>query len=497
LLADRTYMIEVGVPVRRAFDQWNVAGTHRRVGAFAVDSVIVLTIVAFLILASKTLAHWPGYFCFWVVGMWVWEAFWVSWKTQTPGRMVFKIFVHSPRHDGAPQSLQVTLRILNFWFGLFFLGIGITPILYRRDRRGWHDLLSETVTLGATRDEPSAIEQRVGRALSLLQALVGFSSVGALFMAMGLRPERIRLVHFEEAVKEDSCRDPKVLLSNPPEALLALSLSPAWAQCWSSKKFGLNALKDAEFFRMAEMAYRYNQTWVLQEDAQAAFYNSRLDKDWGDSLCAAGPMDLASCRYLDSGRGVASFLTKPLSELTADEIRQRWMKENLDFYLEFSQADSASRRIQVLEARLSKSPSQLVKQAIEDRLWVERLALGERPLDRQPSSISNEWNQEQVCWLQALGIEDSPECSDHPIVNYASKITDLFESDLSLEEADFYLADLDDQSLPSDFTKAVAIWKSVKTENSAQTKALMGTFPTTSPLYSRVIKLTGMDSTSP
>lgn len=482
-------MIEVGFPVRRAFDQWNVAGTQKRVGAFLLDSAMVLAGVTFVILATKTVAHWPGYFCFWVVGMWIWEAFWVSWKAQTPGRMVFKIFVHSPRHDGAPQSLQVTLRILNFWFGLLFLGIGITPILYRRDRRGWHDLLSETVTLGMTRDEPSPIEQRFGRALSLFQALVGFSVVGALFMAMGLRPDRIRLVQFEDAVKEDSCRNPKVLLNNPPEALLALSLSPAWAQCWSTRKFGLNALKDAEFYHMAEMAYRYNQTWSLQQDARAAFYNSRLNKASGDALCAAGPMGLAECRYVELGRGVASFLTKPLAELTPDEIRQRWMKENLDFYLEFSQAETASKRIQILEGRLAETSSQLVKQAIEDRLWAERLALGERSADRLPSSISNDWNKEQVCWLQALGIEDSPECAEHPIVTYSTKVMDLFESDLSVEEGDFYLSDMEDQNLPSDFSKAVAIWKSMKTADTAQTKALLGTFPTTSPLIRKSLSL--------
>ncbi len=475
-------MLEVGFPVRRAFDQWNVAGVERRVLAFLIDSVAVVFLVGVGLYFSGRASQWPGYVFFWVVAMWAWEAFWVSWKARTPGRMLTGIFVHSPRTDGAPQSLQVTLRILNFWFGLLFLGIGLTPILFRRDRRGWHDILSETVTLGRYREEPSNWERQIGRGVALLQALVGFSVVGALFMALGLRPDRLASLKFEEPATVDLCADPKTFLDRPVDSLLALSLSPAWGDCWTKTHFGLHALKDSEFFQMAESAIRYSELWGAPAQVRSTMYQQAFG-GLTDVLCQGGPFDLAKCRADTTGRSIAAALSKPMSELSAKEVRSRWLKENLDFYLLFASTRSPAERVSLLEKSLDGSFSETVKQAMKDRIWIEQLGMGLRPSRPQPSSISNRWNGEQICWLSALNLEESPACAEHPIPKFYEKLKTLSESDLSLEEAEFYMADLDEQNLPPEFKLAYDIWRTKRSGNLPDAQKGLAKFPATSPLY--------------
>src|SRR5690606_14871371 len=85
------------------------------------------------------------------------EGIWLSSYGHTPGLMATKLEVYSPRMDGLPTPRQVGIRILGFWLGLFCFGLGLTPILYRKDRRGWADLLSESLILGPNKSVPSPL----------------------------------------------------------------------------------------------------------------------------------------------------------------------------------------------------------------------------------------------------------------------------------------------------------------------------------------------------
>lgn len=460
---------DLNLHVRRAFDQWSVASASRRVASFTIDSLMVAILLIVGLLISKGRLEWPGHFFLWIVGMWIWEAFFISWRGQTPGNSLLKIRLHAPRYDGSPRSLQLTLRILNFWCGLSLIGIGLSSILSRRDRRGWHDLLAETVVLGPKREVPAPIVQQIGQSLSLLQALTVFSALGAVFVTVGFGHSRIEYVSQDDSSPK-TCNIADLLLHQPEKTLFALAVSPAYAHCWDQKHDSLAILQDSEIYKVAHMSRYYFDIWNVEPRARVGIY-SQLIKSQEDSLCMLEETR-GSCR---APRSIAS---------EVDSVVQTWSSLHRRFLSKLAAANSPSERIVLLKTEAAQTSDAFILQALSDRIWSEELASGRRPSSKQPTSSDDAWNQDQLCWLRALDFENTPGCAAHPINRGMETVRTLDVNDVTLAEAEYYLAELRNEELPKEFDRIGRLWKAVKKKNSAEAKALWEGFPQTSPLYS-------------
>jgi hypothetical protein len=103
---------------------------------------------------------------------------------------------------------------------------GLTPILFRRDRRGWHDLISETLTVGHTKHVPSPLSQKFGQVLLLIQSLSVFSITGAILLSSGTGQFTLQA----QSGRSVSCENRDMLLNNTAEVLVAIAVSPRMAR---------------------------------------------------------------------------------------------------------------------------------------------------------------------------------------------------------------------------------------------------------------------------
>ncbi|MCB0393484.1 MAG: RDD family protein, partial [Bdellovibrionales bacterium] len=197
---------EIKIHNRHAFDNWKVASPFSRTSAFLADSVLVLSILIGILFWLDISPNSKTIFLLWFAGIWIWDAIWISFFGSTPAKKAVGLYVYSPRFDGAPHPIQVCVRIITFWFGFIIMGLGLTPILVRKDRRGWHDHLSETLVLGPRKSTPGSVSQSVGQGFTLAQVLIVFGIIGAWVLSLGIKgvksAERLAI----------QCEDPQVIM---------------------------------------------------------------------------------------------------------------------------------------------------------------------------------------------------------------------------------------------------------------------------------------------
>lgn len=131
------------------------AGLGRRLAAAAYDALLVAAILAFATVppvALRGAAIGPGelwygiYLAVIAFLYWAWP--WTH-GGQTLGMRSWRIELRA--EDGGPVTWrQAAVRFAAAWLAWLPLGAGLLPVLWRRDRRAWHDRLSGTVVLRLT-----------------------------------------------------------------------------------------------------------------------------------------------------------------------------------------------------------------------------------------------------------------------------------------------------------------------------------------------------------
>lgn len=467
--------LEQSVQNRRAFDNWKVAGPVPRTLAFLLDAImagiLMLAFVAFLNPDSEL--HSLIYF--WILALWTWEGLWLTSAGTTPGRRLFGMSVYAPRNDGVPNPLQVCIRILSFWSGFLLAGIGLTPILFRRDRRGWHDLLSETLTVGAEKSLPSSAAQSAGQGLLIFQALAVFSFGGALLFSTGTGHLRFATL----AKHTTTCNDREVVINQSPEVLFAVAISPAWQSCVPKILSALGPLNDSQLARVLTLASRYYEMWNQDLNRREEYYQQAIQPLEAD-ICEGNRSLEETCR---TARHMAS-----VSVPNVDTKAQvSWLNQYEPIVRSISLESNPTKRVENILAAIDSTRDPIVKSALRDRLWAEELALGQRPSNTLPRSYNNDWNVEQACWLGAMGYEDVSGCKDRDLQEGVSALFLMLENRDS-DDARDKVSRLDLGESQEEFKLLITAYELKKTGRQEEMHTLLTALRVTSPLQ-RVAKV--------
>lgn len=418
---------------RSAFDTWKFATPLRRLIAFAIDVVIVQSAIHMIFFLRHSFPSGAAQIHTFVTTMWCWDAFWLLTFDKTPGQHICKIYVYSPRNNGAPSPLQVTLRIIGFWMSVIPLGLGISPILFRRDRRSWHDLVSETIMIGPERSVPALEAQDRGRGVMFVQALVAFALLGAYLFSTTARLTN----ESTKGVEISACNNPHLLIDNTSDVMMALLISPAWSACWGQIDSALGPLQDTDIAEVAKLAKAYQDAFLTPLPMRGKFYESEI-KSIEDSLCTEKRQFSMNCK---TARDLASILSGTTDANNTPTTN--WITLYRDHVVQLSKAMNAQERINILENVLAQNASQLVKSAVNERLWSERMAQGD--VSKLPASSNIRWSEEQTCWQEALQSEGYQKCKTNnyvKLVKIAKNLTSnaheaAKELQTQLEESDY------------------------------------------------------------
>lgn len=457
------------IPNRRAFDNWKVVGPLPRAGAFLIDSLITFSAVWAVTYFTHQDSTLTQTVFFWILVSWAWEGLWLSLTGTSPGRRVFGISIYSPRTDGVPHPVQVCLRILTFWISILLFFTGLTPILFRRDRRGWHDLISETLTVGPDKDMPSAFMQQFGQGLLLVQSLAVFSTVGALLLSTGTGQFVLRA----ESGRNIECDSRDLLINNTAETLVAIAVSPAWHDCVPRLMSSLGALSDSQLARMALLSAKYHELWTISENLRPSYYQNEISS-LEDQICQ-GPKDFEDvCK---TARHLASVAANTESQFT----EMSWLKEYEPLVRSLNREFDGGQRVEILKSALKTYKSHLVKAAIQDRLWVEQVALGVRPDQHVPHSLNPQWNTMQECWSDALGVTSLGNCQDQGLSDAVHVINTMVSENNSVAARD-QLSRLSLGSHEAEFDVLVDAWKAKESGQTEEFHNILSRVPRTSPL---------------
>ena len=121
------------------------AGFWRRFGAYFIDALL-LDLPIFLVMDfGLDLGGLPTNLVSVLVSLAYYTAGVAFWQT-TIGKNIFGMRVL--RTDGSKISVGRALgRALSYYVSAFTLGIGFLMIAFRRDKRGLHDLICDTVVV--------------------------------------------------------------------------------------------------------------------------------------------------------------------------------------------------------------------------------------------------------------------------------------------------------------------------------------------------------------
>ena len=76
----------------------------------------------------------------------VFVLFWI-FKSATPGKMLFKIFIVDARTLGKANARQNIVRYLGYFLSLIPFGLGFLWIAIDHRKQGWHDKIANTVVI--------------------------------------------------------------------------------------------------------------------------------------------------------------------------------------------------------------------------------------------------------------------------------------------------------------------------------------------------------------
>lgn len=461
--------LEQSVQNRQAFDHWKIVGPTARILSFLIDGILVgLSLLAFVLLFSPNIETSHLSFL-WILSMWLWDGLWLMASGTTPGKRILGISVYSPRHDGIPSPLQVCVRVLTFWMSVLLLGIGLTPILFRKDRRGWHDLLSETLTVGQKKSLPTTASQNIGQVVLMAQALVVFSFGGALLLSVGVGQLHIAA----KPGRINTCDSRDVILNQTPEASFAVAVSPAWHSCVPKMMSSLGALADSQLARIVELSSRYFEMWNQDVQRRSEYYEQAV-QSLEFEVCRGSKSSTEICR---TARHMASVSVPNVD--TANQIS--WLNKYEPIAKSISLEADSSRRIASIQQALQTVEEPIVRSALRDRMWAEELASGQRPSDKQPTSMNAEWNAQQVCWLEAFGYEDFSGCRNLELKEGVTALYLMIETKDS-EEAKDRISRLELGEAEEEFRLLVTAFELKQTGNHEEMKTLLTALRSTSPL---------------
>lgn len=465
---------ETQIPNRRAFDNWKVVGPIPRLLSFCADGLIAAVLVLFGAYILKNPFHFSQFFYLWVLTLWGWEGFWLTLTGTTPGRRPFGISVYSPRTDGVPHPVQVCLRILTFWISLILLGIGLTPIFFRRDRRGWHDLISETLTVGKTRDLPTPFGQKFGQSLLLLQCLTVFSTFGAVLLSTGTGS--LEALRQERAIM--SCDNKDLLLKKTPEVLIALAVSPSWHECFPRLQSSLGPISDSQLARLANISSKYFELWTHSEAYRSQYYSQEIQAH-EDEICRGSRNYEDVCTV---ARSLASVTVGAESESLS------WFSQYEELAHTLSHETNPEKRIKILKEQLKKFSDPIVTGAIRDRIWSEELSLGQYPSQTLENSANLQWSQKQSCWLAALSLENQKGCQTQNLREAVSALESL-NNGADHEAVHDKLSRLDLGEEGAEFALYLKAWKFKQSGDLEQLGLTLNQISYISPLRSLASKL--------
>src|SRR5690349_8562939 len=136
-------------------------GFWARVGASAIDSILMLVIVWPIMAAVYGTSYWTDermikgptdFLMSWVFPAIAVIAFWVA-RQATPGKMAIRARIVDADHGGKPSTGQLIGRYFGYFVSTIPLGLGLVWVAFDRRKQGWHDKLAGTVVV-RTRKAP-------------------------------------------------------------------------------------------------------------------------------------------------------------------------------------------------------------------------------------------------------------------------------------------------------------------------------------------------------
>jgi len=147
-------------------DEVEYAGFWARLGAFLIDTVLLMVIILPLLMAfygegyleGDTVIHGPMDFMIsWVAPAVVTIAFWII-KQATPGKMALRLRIVDARTGAAPGTGQCIGRYFAYFVSMIPLFLGILWVAFDSRKQGWHDKLAGTVVVRRKADRVARFE---------------------------------------------------------------------------------------------------------------------------------------------------------------------------------------------------------------------------------------------------------------------------------------------------------------------------------------------------
>lgn len=441
----------------QTFEDWQPASPLKRVIAFFLDGSIVLILLLVVLSTGKIDTTWPAKTYLWAILMWAWEGMWLTFWGRTPGRFFLGLAIYSPHDDAPPTPLQVCVRILAFWTTAPLMGLGLTPILYRQDRSGWHDQLSETVTVTnePKGSYPNPSWRRIGHAFILIQSLVVFAAGGAALLTRGLQ-----LVQTEDkSLQQLTCDNSKLVYQNPHEFLTALLVSPSWNVCWLQMRPPLEIFAGSQYIKVVDAVHKAYLISLYQPQLRPALFRKEL-APLAQEICA----NKESTKECQTVRLLANLLNVGIESPPGPD---NWLNQHESFLRQFFSARNQEQRVRALQAfSQKKNLTPLLTVALAERLWSEGLAARPDLIDVSPPfSPRSDWLQQQICWREAFTLPEDDLCQKNPYRYGVQFIKRLDSGTLSAEDAENFLGD--NRQLDEDVEQAIQIWIAVEKKNTA------------------------------
>lgn len=467
---------------RHTFDSLLFARPRHRVLAFLVDSVFAMAIAFMFYGISGGNSALGGPRWIWILFYFpiyaLWELVCLSTYGTSPGRKVFGLRVYSPKRDGIPDVVQVSARIIGFWTGFVILGLGLTPVLFRRDRRGWADSISETIVIGDSTDEASPLLLKFAQFLYMTQIAVLLG--GSMAFSMSDRPRNwfTRATSSpDDLLTSGHCQEPQHLVRDTSETLFAIAISPAWSECWDKTHFGLERISDSQLFWIARLARsHFDLTTHANKSAMGAQISeiNKLDFD----ICRVGG-------YEGCTSGIARDTASTDTNAHMASSLRYWLKDYSDTLDRLVKAPDQDTRLLILNDALDHYAHPIVKNALIERIWAEtayqpsRLSRGTVP----PGGAYGFWYVKNLCWVSAMTNQEQTLCGEDTYSDAYSVVVGLESQALTQAEYDYYLSDFQEEKLPNDFTVALMLGTAVQQKNTARAQEILASLSELSPLY--------------
>jgi hypothetical protein len=235
----------------------------------------------------------------------------------------------------------------------------------------------------------------------------------------------------------------------------------------------LGPLSDSQLARVAVLSAKYHELWTITETLRPSFYQNEiaaLEKQICD-----GPKDFEIvCKTARHLASVASNTETPYNEMS-------WLKQYEPLVSTLNRESDGAQRVAFLRSALSSYDSAIVQSAIQDRLWAEEIALGQRPQQNAPHSYNYNWNAEQECWSDSLSLTSFGACQNTSLHDAMTAIYTMM-SDGNPETAHDQLDRLQLGSHMAEFEVLVQAWKSKQTGHLEDFHQYLSRVPRTSPL---------------